>query len=105
MTCFLGKDCKGKGNDQCTVHEWTWRHDESWNYIRIALAVAIGIAILIPIFMWHEEVYVKPTHLILEGYNCKQLAEHVAYKKDHYEYAEHIYEWLCVNEQVKEFGR
>jgi len=45
----------------------------------------------------------RPLMNNIEGYNCNQLAEYIADKSKRYSYAEHRYEWLCVNEQIKEF--
>lgn len=68
----------------------------------ILLVIAL---LVIGVFMWVTaiEADLTITYRNIEGYNCHDLAEYVADRSEHYRYAEHRYEWLCVNEQVKEF--
>ena len=42
-------------------------------------------------------------NITINNLDCYSLAEYVADRKTNYSLAEHRYEWLCVNEQVKEF--
>jgi hypothetical protein len=105
--CILGKVCDDSyKSERCTVHKWTWKHDEAWMLIRIFLFVVIGGTILlacIAIGLYFVDMEAEPYMKNIDGYNCKQLAEYVANLNPQYRYAEHRYEWLCVNEQVKEF--
>ena len=105
--CRLGKVCDDSyRSERCTVHKWTWKHDEAYTLIKIALFVIIGGTILfgaIGIALTLVDMQAEPYKKIIDGYNCKQLAEYVANLNPQYRYAEHRYEWLCVNEQVKEF--
>jgi len=98
--CKLGKPCEGYG--RCKFHEWTWSHDEAWLGLRILgiFALIFGIMIL-GVVSYSESL--EPTKQIINGFSCNHLAEYVADKSLDYGYAEHRYEWLCVNEQIKEF--
>jgi len=96
--CKFGKFCSnGYASDKCSIHEWVYRHDEAWILLRILFGISITITFLVFAFYWHYEVG-EPIRLIIEGCNCNQLAEYVANKLSWYDYAEHRYEWLCVNE-------
>ena len=41
--------------------------------------------------------------IVIENFNCGQLAEYIADYGEFYKKAKHRYEWLCVNETIKEF--
>jgi len=103
--CWLGKNCSDsyRGN-RCKFHEWSWDHDDAWMFIRgIGIAVVLGIIIIIALENDLQN-NVLPARDIIDGFNCGQLAEYVADRSSQYSYAEHRYEWLCVNEQIKEFS-
>jgi len=99
--CILGKSCDY--GSRCKTHQWTWHHDEAWLGLRVIgiFTVIIGILIL-GVFSYSESL--EPVKQIIDGFNCNQLAEYVADQSTDYGYAEHRYEWLCVNEQIKEFS-
>lgn len=107
--CKLGKKCDDNYPDyeRCNVHEWTHDHDDAWMLIRILLVVVIGSLVIIGIVVVYDAQWQASHEIIyrnIEGFNCNQLAEYVADKSESYRYAEHRYEWLCVNEQVEEFS-
>lgn len=105
--CKLGQTCtKHYGSGKCYLHAWTYRHDDAWVGIKIIIASIIGITILVfllGVAMTWDYNQGEPIRRNIEGYNCDQLAEYIADKSSKYSYAEHRYEWLCVNEQIKEF--
>ncbi len=101
--CRLGVKCGNGYEDRCRYHEWTRNHDEAYPAL-----VAIGIAVIVltglGLTLSHDyDVRILPIEQIIEGLGCNDLAEYVADFKSQYSYAEHRYEWLCVNEQIKEF--
>jgi len=101
--CKLGKPC---WRNRCAIHEWTWQHDEAWGVIRIIIGLSIFIIALVGGLLLYDAQWEASHEIIyrnIEGFNCDQLAEYVADKSESYSYAEHRYEWLCVNEQIKEF--
>lgn len=101
--CRLGRPC---WIDRCTIHEWVNQHDDAWVGIKFGIGFTIAIIAIVMGFMLydaHWEAVNADTLKNIEGYNCDQLAEYVADMKPIYSYAEHRYEWLCVNEQIKEF--
>ncbi len=101
--CRLGKVCDDTyRTSRCKTHKWTWDHDEAWLAIRIIIGFVLAISLAVFI-VWLDFVNTEPARNIIEGYNCDQLAEYIADKSTEYGYAEHRYEWLCVNEQIKEF--
>lgn len=73
--------------------------------IIIGVIIIIATALIIGAYMWNEANIIEhdKIHTIIEGLGCYDLAEYIADYKEHYDYADHRYEWLCVNEQVKEF--
>ena len=98
--CRLGKICADR--DRCVVHDWIYYHDEAYVGLWI-LGIIIVVAFLV---VWGAITVIganEPIRANIEGFNCKQLAEYIADKDSLYGYAEHRYEWLCVNQQVKEF--
>ena len=103
--CKLGLLCDpyGSKGERCKLHSWTHMHDDSWIVIRIAFWSALAIGSIMIAFTTNFSNNVEPAQLIIEGFNCMDLAEYIADKSPEYRYAEHRYEWLCVNEQVKEF--
>ena len=101
--CKLGKICYHGGyGDRCKTHQWIYDHEGA--YIGIVLTSIFVTALLIIILVSYlHDLSLQPARDIINGYNCGQLAEYIASKFPVYEYAEHRYEWLCVNEQIKEF--
>ena len=103
-TCRLGKVCaddwRGK---KCKTHQWTNKHDELYPLLIGVTLLGIAIFVSFGAYMIYHENVIHPIREMLNGYNCNQLAEYVADMSNSWTYAEHRYEWLCVNEQVKEF--
>lgn len=101
--CKLGKACnRGYGN-HCSIHGWIYRHDEAWPLLVAAVGMSLFILLAVSVVILNHTLG-EPTRQIINGYNCQELAQHIANKLSWYDYAEHRYEWLCVNEQIKEFG-
>lgn len=99
--CKLGNICERRRN-QCKIHEWTYDHDEAWMALRIIGIMATIIGLVVFAIILDEQGNI-PTRQNIDGFSCNQLAEYIADKKSEYGYAIHRYEWLCVNEQIKEF--
>lgn len=101
--CILGKVCDDSyRSKRCKTHQWTWNHDEAWLAIRIIISIVLACAFVL-IVVWLDHVNTEPARNIIEGYSCDQLAEYIADRSKEFDYAEWRYEWLCVNEQIKEF--
>ena len=98
--CRLGNFCSYRR--ECKLHQWTCYHDEAWIALRIIGVIALVLAVIV-IGSMSNHSSGEPIRQIIEGFNCNDLAQYVADKNSQYSYAEHRYEWLCVNEQVKEF--
>ena len=98
--CKLGVPCDSY--NRCGIHRWSHDHDDAMLgiWITVIIVVAVFVAIII-IDTWNDMR--QPTRTLIEGLNCMDLAEYIADKNKEYNYAEHRYEWLCINEQVKEF--
>lgn len=104
--CKLGNRCDGttySNKDRCSIHGWIYHHTDAWVAIIIFSAFAIAIGGFLLFVALHNSEVVYPARDMIEGYNCADLAEYIADKNTQYAYAEHRYEWLCVNEQIKEF--
>ena len=98
--CRLGKSYNR--GEKCLIHQWTYDHDEAWLGIRIGLIFSLVIgSIFLAIYLDHLSHI--PIHTGIDQLSCIELASYVADRSHQYSYAEHRYEWLCVNEQVKEF--
>ena len=100
--CKLGLKCSKGYKGKCRLHEWTDEHDDAWFALRCVIVFASVISTVLLIFVIGD-IMAEPTRDVINGYNCNQLAEYIADKSAEYDYAEHRYEWLCVNEQIKEF--
>lgn len=102
--CRLGKSCddnwRGK---RCKTHQWTNKHDELYPILLGVMVIGIAIFVILGAYIIYHENTIHPIQEMLNGYNCNQLAEYVADMHNSWNYAEHRYEWLCVNEQIKEF--
>jgi len=101
--CKLSNRCGGYGSDKCKIHHWIYRHDEAWLGLKIISMFLIVIMGVVIGFSYDWNVNILPARADINNLNCGQLAEYVADKSYEYDYAEHRYEWLCVNEQIKEF--
>lgn len=105
--CKFGKECSdGYGSGKCSIHSWIYHHDEAWMGIQFLIGISVATIIIIGILstiFYFDDLSAEPFRKIIDGYNCNQLAEYVADRSKEYSYAEHRYEWLCVNEQIKEF--
>jgi len=77
----------------CTIHKYR-------DGIILLLVIVIITVIIITIKYFYA-IFTIINHVV--DWNCKDLAVYVADMSKRYSYAEHRYEWLCVNEQVKEF--
>lgn len=83
---------------------WEFEHYHETAYILIIIIALCSIPVGALVgWLWLDEIHHDSLYPLIEAKNCKQLTEYIADKDDHYSYAEHRYEWLCVNEQVKEF--
>lgn len=105
--CRLGNIC-GDGYPQksCNWHTWTNYHDDAWFFIRVMSIMGLVTVLIMGGLIWTDyttDIRNEPIMQNIKGYNCNQLAEYVADKSKLYSYAEHRYEWLCVNQQIKEF--
>ncbi len=103
--CKLGKDCDDDypHYKQCTVHRWIDRHDDAILGIKIILGFVIFASLGIFAIVSYSNYVDEQALFMFENLNCSQLAEHIADYGEFYKEAEHRYEWLCVNQQVKEF--
>lgn len=90
-------------NQRTKFQEFKYHHNEAWLLIKIATVIALGLGVPIIGYASFDGLHHANLYPIIEGLNCGQLSEYIADQGDHYGYAEHRYEWLCVNEQVKEF--
>ncbi len=102
--CKLGKLCDSDypHYQRCSIHDWTWTHDEAYLALRIMGVIILIIGGLgLGVSISHETG--EPIRQNIERFNCNQLAEYIADRQTQYGYAEHRYEWLCVNEKIKEF--
>ena len=93
--CGLGLNCGDRNYVKCIVHRNV--------VLFLGLFVIVGIILCISGYFVYDMNYHNQLYPTIEGFNCKQLSEYIADQDDHYKYAEHRYEWLCVNEQIKEF--
>jgi len=85
------------------LHECSgWGHGERQVGFYAIVIISMAILIAFPFILEYDST-IKQTKTDISNLNCHQLAEYIADKKSVYDYAEHRYEWLCVNEQVKEF--
>ena len=101
--CRLGKICyKGSYEKKCKAHKWKDDHDDLYLALQI-IGIIAGVITVIVTAVLAVDAAREPVREMIEGYNCAQLAEYIADKNDEYGYAVHRYEWLCVNEQIKEF--
>lgn len=106
------KDCLNYQDPNITIplkekfRMWKREHDEAWIIIQIILSVAIivlvGTALVLGGIAINDSI-TQPTKDLINAKSCSQLAEYVADQSPQYNYADHRYEWLCVNEQIKEF--
>jgi len=101
--CRLGVKCGSGYPDRCKYHEWKRDHDEAYPALIITGIFIIALTGIGLVALHDYDVRIQPIEQIIEGLGCNDLAEYVADYKSHYSYAEHRYEWLCVNEQIKEF--
>ncbi len=86
--------------------DFTRMHYEAWAGIKTILLltiIVVGGILLGPTLIDFEYSLGEADRDIIDGLNCSRLAEYVADWSPEYDYADHRYEWLCVNEQVKEF--
>ena len=97
-------DCQCSGKQKLNpLHTCKgWGHSERQLGFYAVVIISVGVLIAFP-FMTEYGSNIKQTKSDISNLNCHQLAEYIADKKSVYDYAEHRYEWLCVNEQVKEF--
>ena len=100
--CKLGLEC-GEYGHGCKFHKWCNRHEEFFFAFLVLSAIIICGIGMFGILELHQYIIVEPIKNTINGFNCNQLLEYVADKGDYYQYAEHRYEWLCVNEKIKEF--
>ena len=95
--------CKdyGEGNGH---HSFSC-HDARKTIVLIGMLIISVLALNVLLFIIDDIATEanKPLMSNIEGYNCNQLAEYIADRSKSYTYAEHRYEWLCVNEKIKEF--
>lgn len=92
----------GPGNG---CHSGYSSHDFRKALVLSGMAALVIITLIMLISIHQDLTYSSSAHIRnnIEGFSCDQLAEYVADKSPKYYYAEHRYEWLCVNEQIKEF--
>ena len=101
--CKLGSICNWK--QKCVFHELAYNRKVLGKIILISnifFAIVLG-SMIVGITIDFIEETKTPIYTNINGFNCNQLAEYIADKSSEYKYAEHRYEWLCVNEKIKEF--
>lgn len=97
--CKFGNVCYKSFMNQCKIHKF---YNNYFGLI-ILVASAVGFTAFLLTILVIYDASVKPIEQDLNGFSCAQLAEYIADKSPQYQYAEHRFQWLCVNNKSQEF--